>query len=351
MSYEMRIGLLAAIIIAVTVWGYKFMKGKNILLPSNTYYVTYTNVNDLAATSPVFIRGLKVGTVEQIELSDDLSAVTAKLDIRRGIRLAKGTEALVVSTSFMGGRAVVLDIPGPCDGESCHEPGDVLPGRVQGLFESLLGDSDFDEYWDKVKDGVGEMFGTMGDTLNEETASQLAVMFRDLQLILSHVEGLTGQLDQNMAAYDTRLKQSLANVEEFTGMLADNNENISNTLDNLNTLSEDLKNADLGGKAAGMVESADDAVAALEATLTKADETFEELSRVLEGINNGEGSLGKLANDQELYDNLNNSMKNLDLLLQDFRLNPKRYVNVSVFGKKQKEYAVPEDDPAKQGNN
>ena len=350
MSYEMRIGLLAAIIIGVTVWGYKFMKGKNILLPSNTYFVTYTDVNDLAATSPVFIRGLKVGTVEQIELSEDLSKVTAKLDIRRGIKLAKGTEALVVSTSFMGGRGVVLDVPGPCEGDMCHQPGDVLPGRVQGLFESLLGGSDFDEYWDKVKDGVGEMFGTMTDSLNEESATRLAIMFRDLQLILSHVEGLTGQIDQNMVVYDARLKQSLANVEEFTGMLADNNENISSTLSNLNTLSEDLKNADLGNKAAGVVESADDAVAALEGTLSKADETLNQLNTLITDINEGKGSLGKLANDQELYENLNNSARNLDLLLQDFRLNPKRYVNVSVFGKKQKEYAVPEDDPANQKN-
>ena len=70
------------------------------------------------------------------------------------------------------------------------------------------------------------------------------------------------------------------------------------------------------------------------------------LDKVTERIENGDGSLGLLMNDKELYGNLNNASRELDLLLQDFRLNPKRYVNVSVFGKKQKDYEVPEDDPA-----
>jgi phospholipid/cholesterol/gamma-HCH transport system substrate-binding protein len=81
-------------------------------------------------------------------------------------------------------------------------------------------------------------------------------------------------------------------------------------------------------------------------TLAKVDKSFNELEGLLKEINSGQGTLGKLSKDQELYDNLNETSAQLALLLQDFRLNPKRYVNVSVFGKKQKEYEVPEDDPA-----
>lgn len=356
MSYEMRIGLFAAITIAVTVWGYKFMKGKNLLKPSNTYYVEYYNVNQLTATSPVLIRGLRVGTVAEVQLSDDLQTVTAKLDINRGIRLARGTEALVASTSIMGGKAVVLKTPGPCDGETCHEPGDYLPGRVQGMIESMLGDSDIDEYVEKIKGSLSDMFGSVSDSLtNEETASNLAQSFRNIQLILANVEGITAQLNRNMGAYDNELKQSLANVEQFTSMLANNNEQISGTINNLNRLTEDLANAEIGAKADDIASSASEAVKSAEATMQKADETLAELKLLISNINEGEGTLGKLMTDEELFDNLNSTARNLDLLLQDFRLNPKRYVNVSVFGKKQKDYAVPDDDPAMQsdstGNN
>jgi len=347
MSYELRVGLLAAIIIGVTVWGYKFMKGKNILVPSNTYYVTYTEIDELTATSPVLVRGLKVGTVAEIKLSEDLEKVTAKLDIQRGIKLARGTEALVVSTSIMGGKAVVLNTPGPCAGADCHEPGDYLPGRVEGLFESMLGGSDLDEMTEVIKEKVGEIFGAVGDSLtSENTASEIAKSFQDIQLILDHVEGITRQLNDNMGAYDRSLKGTLSNVDEFTGMLAENNEKIASTLDNLSVLMQDLRDADIGNKAADMMTSADEAVKSLEGTMKQAETTVGELKSVLEKINNGEGTLGMLTQDEELYKNLNSSVSNLDLLLQDFRLNPKRYVNVSVFGKKQKDYVVPEEDPA-----
>ena len=106
MSYEVRIGLLAAITIAVTVWGYKFMKGKNLLRASNTYYVEYKNISQLTATSPVMIRGLRVGTVTTTKLTDNLDGVIATIDINKDIRIPKGTEAVVVSLSIMGGKAI-----------------------------------------------------------------------------------------------------------------------------------------------------------------------------------------------------------------------------------------------------
>ena len=349
MSYEMRIGLLAAITIAVTVWGYKFMKGKNLLTASNTYYVEYHNVDELTATSPVLIRGLRVGTVAIVELSSDLQSVTATLDIDRGIILAKGTEALVVSTSIMGGKAVVLKTPGPCEGDDCHTPGDYLPGRVQGLFESLLGDSDIDEYVEKAKEGLHEVFGSLTDSLTSpEAASEIAKSFRDIQMILANIEGITRQLNNSMGDYDKRIISTLENVDAFTGMLAENNEEISGTLSNLRKLTDDLSEADMGNKLSGIMTSAEDAVGSLDATMAKADSALIQINILLADMNSGNGTMGKLLKDEELYNNLNSTAHDLDLLLQDFRLNPKRYVNVSVFGKKQKDYAIPEDDPSRQ---
>ena len=81
MSYELRIGLLAAVCIAVTVWGYKFMKGKNLLNPTNYYYAQYEDIDELSATSPVLIRGLRVGTVAEVRLTDDMRGIIATSNI------------------------------------------------------------------------------------------------------------------------------------------------------------------------------------------------------------------------------------------------------------------------------
>ena len=117
-------------------------------------------------------------------------------------------------------------------------------------------------------------------------------------------------------------------LEENQGQLDNSLKNVDNITTNFSKLSDSLANA-------GLAET----VANFQTTVTR-------LNTVLGKIEKGEGSLGKLANDEKLYNNLADASRELDLLLQDFRLNPKRYVNVSVFGKKQKEYELPEDDPA-----
>ncbi|MDX1408314.1 MAG: hypothetical protein R3330_09275, partial [Saprospiraceae bacterium] len=110
--------------------------------------------------------------------------------------------------------------------------------------------------------------------------------------------------------------------------------------------SQEFRDAEIGSKTGEMIASADQVVDQLEATISRVEETFAELDALMAGINAGEGTLGQLAQDARLYQELTSTLRNLDLLLQDFRLNPKRYVNVSVFGKKQKTYTLPEDDPA-----
>ncbi|MDX1477952.1 MAG: MlaD family protein [Saprospiraceae bacterium] len=342
MSYEVRIGLLATICIAIAIWGYKFMKGKNILNASNNYYVEYRDVDELAATSPVMIRGMRVGTVEEIRLSDDMRSVIATLDIDRGIRFPASTEALIVSTSIMGGKAVVLNVTEACS-DDCAKPGTFLSGRVQGVFESMFGEKDVEN----IRNNVRQIINTISDSLTSDQASSaVARSFQDMRLILSNLASITGQLSTSMAAYDRKLIGVLSNLEETTAMLSARNEDIAATLTNLRDLSQEFRDAGIGEKAGDVMASASDVVDQLDAAIAKAENTFNELNALMSGINEGEGTLGLLAKDAQLYEELSSTLRNLDLLLQDFRLNPKRYVNVSVFGKKQKTYRLPENDPA-----
>jgi len=342
MSYEIRIGLLATICIAVTIWGYKFMKGKNLLKASNSYYVEYTNVDELAETSPVLIRGLRVGSVSEIRLSRDMQTVIATLDINRGIRFPRSTEALVISTSLMGGKAVVLSVTKACT-DDCAEPGTYLKGRVQGVFESILGKSDVED----IQTRIGDIVGTIADSLTSDQASSaIAHSFQDIQAILRNLASITSQLNHSMSAYDSKLLGVLTNLESTTKILADSITGVAAAISNLNELTEEFKTAKIGSRAADAIASVDAVADSLQETITNAGQTLEQLTMLLEDINAGKGTLGKLTQDDELYTRLSSTLNNLDRLLQDFRLNPKRYVNVSVFGKKQKDYVLPENDPA-----
>lgn len=350
MSYEVRIGLLAAVCIAITIWGYKFMRGKNLLVSSNIYYVEYENINELTATTPVLIRGLRVGTVSDVELSDDMKSVIATLDINRDIRIPKDAVALIVSTGIMGGRAVVLDIDEACSGDACAKPGAYIQGRVQGFFASMLGDTDIDTYVQKVKAGVGEIITTVSDSLTDpESSSEIARTFQDLRIILHSLAGITSQLNRSVDQYDRKLLAVLNNLDTLTSTVARNNESIARTLVNIETISADLSDANLGATTSETMQTTQEAMETVARTAEQAQSSLSELTTLLEGINAGQGTLGALAADEELYNNLNLTARNLELLLQDIRLNPKRYIQVSVFGKKQKEYIVPEDDPA-EGN-
>ncbi len=354
MSNELKIGILAAIAIAVTIWGYKFMKGKNLLKSSNILYVEYENVDQLTASSPIFIRGLRVGTVESVKLEDDMQTVLAVLDIDKGIRIPKNAVAEVVSTSIMGGRAIDINFDEPCTGNDCADEGDYIRGRVRGTMESVLGTDNIKGLFEDLKEGLGGLAKAVGDSLTAPGAdSELAKSVKNLTSTLSNIESITAQLDNSLGNYDRRMLAIMQNVEVVSNGLATSTPQLQETLNNLNSISEDLAEADLKktlSSANRMMENAGSAVDSLQATLSSATQAVDHLATLLAKIESDDGTIGQVLNSTELYDQVLLATTNLQLLLQDFRLNPKRYVNVSFFGKKQKEYVVPGDDPAYEEN-
>jgi phospholipid/cholesterol/gamma-HCH transport system substrate-binding protein len=280
--------------------------------------------------------------VSAVELDDDMTTIIATLDIKRGIRIPADAEAVIVSTGLMGGKAVELRIKGACSGTDCAKPGSFLQGSVKGLFDSFL-DKGEDGTLEKVKSNIGEILQSLGDSLTSPNAeNEIAKTYTQLSQLITNLSSITGTLDQSMGKYDQHLQASLKNVEILTGTLARNQDKIALSIAHLESITRQFDDANPGQ----LVTEAKTAIASMNSTMTEATSTFEQLSIVMKDLQDGKGSMGKLLKDKELYDNMTRTSKNLDLLLQDFRLNPKRYVNVSVFGKKQKTYNVPEDDPA-----
>ena len=339
---------MAIVVIALSVWGYLFLRGRNILKTSNIYYVRYENISSLAPTSAIFIRGMNVGTVADVELEEDMQSIVATLNIKGGIRIPKNTVAVIVSTGLMGGKAIDLKIEKACTGDDCAEPGDFLEGRVKGMFDSIL-DPGEDGTVSKLKETIGDILDSVGDSLTSPNSdNEIAKTYQDLSALIENLASITGTLDASMGTYDRHLKTSLSNVATLTNALASNQDKIAGTITHLESVMRQLDEAHIGANTGELVTEAKTSMQNLNKTLEEANVSFEKMSALLNDLQAGKGSLGKLMKDPVLYDYLAKTTRDLDLLLQDFRLNPKRYVNVSVFGKKQKEYEVPENDPANQ---
>ena len=338
---------MAIVVVAASVWGYQFLKGRNIIKASNNYYARYENIGQLPLSSPVLIHGMSVGTVSSIELDDDLRSIIVTMTLDKGLRIPADAQANIISTGLMGGKAIELRVSGPCINDNCAEPGSFLPGKVKGMFDSFLDPGTLDS----VKATIGAILNTLGDSLTSPTAdNEIAKTYQDLSTLIRNLASITGTLDKSMGTYDRHLQASLSNVSILTGALAKNQDKISNSIAHLESITRQLDEAKIGEDVSLLMKNANTTMAELNATLVDAKTTFKQFSVISTDLQEGKGTMGKLLKDPELYDNLNRSTKNLDLFLQDFRLNPKRYVNVSVFGKKQKEYEVPEDDPAFQGD-
>ncbi len=356
MRREVKIGILALVAILGAVWGYAFLKGRNLLTNSYTFYAKYENIDQLPVSAPVLASGVQIGTVSRTQLDPaDLKTVIVEMDVEKRFNVPSNTVASLISTGIMGQKAIELKMPGPCSGPDCAKSGDYLKGEVVGLMKSMLGEDTLDD----VFKGVGSSIGSAFDTINQ----RLVDPNNDGRItsILNNIDELSAGLIQtsknlNNLIYSTNknLSSLSNNMNAVVANLEKNNEAIDAILSNAAGVTGQLNESDLKGAVNGFqktMTSADDALVSLNTTLKELDQTLVNFKHISSDIKSGNGSLGKLVTDKELYDNLNRMSYNLDLFLQDFRLNPKRYVNVSVFGKKQKKYEVPEDDPAFEDNN
>ena len=192
-------------------------------------------------------------------------------------------------------------------------------------------------YIEKVKEGV----------IGEDSSVNSSLL--ELQATIKNLSSITGQLDEILRTSSRSINRTFSNVEGLTNEVNDNKSSLSQSLKNLESFTAQLDSArvgDLIDASNQTMASADRVFTGLEQTLEETNKSVQSLKSILSDIDSGDGTLGQLVSNKSLYERLDRVTENLDLLLQDVRLNPKRYINVSVFGKKQKDHEKPEDDPA-----
>ncbi len=293
---EVRVGIMAVVAIFVLYFGLNFLKGVDIFSPINYYYATYENVGGLVPSSPVYIKGFKVGQVEEVKY--DFAKATSfvvKISVTNDIKVPHGTKIELFDDGLMGGKAIQLVFEPEMTAQQAHRTGDTIPSQLGGgLLAQLSAD-----IMPKI-----ESVSEQADSLLR--AVRVVIEGEALNNSLSSIEKITADLEVT----SSQLKRMM-------------NKDVPRIMSDVNVVTTDLKSV------TGNLKKVDFA-----ATFASIDHTIANLNLMTDKMNNGEGSLGMLLNDKSLYINLNNTAASADKLLIDLKQSPKRYVHFSLFGSK-----------------
>jgi phospholipid/cholesterol/gamma-HCH transport system substrate-binding protein len=311
---ELKTAILVITSILLFIWGYNFLKGKDLFNNYKTFYVEYTNVEGLAPSALVTINGLTIGKVKTITIGDK-GTLLVELQINTEFPISKSSIASIYDASLIGGKQIAIH-PNYLD-KNIAENGDYLQGNIEVSLMASLGDKATPVMLklEKVMTNVDQLITGFNTVLDAKGQADLKKSLAELSVTMEQFHKIA--LNANVI------------LDENKGQLKGVVSNFNKVSENFVKISDSLNKADLGLT-----------VRNLNSTLTKVDV-------LMKGLESGKGSMGKLMKDEALYANLEKTSKELELLLQDVRLNPTRYVNVSVFGKKNKPYIAPKDSITK----
>lgn len=319
LSPEVKTAIIVLVGILAVIMGYSYLKSNSIFDNNKTLHAVYDHVGGIQTGTQVTVNGVVIGNVVGIKIKNSKFQSVVSFTVDKQYEFSKNSSAEIYDTGIIGGKGIqILPI---FDNAPMAKSGDTLPSRMKLGITALVQEK-LTPLQLKVEGAVSNadsLLMNFNTILDDPTK-------RELQQAIAGLNSLTQSFQSTANAMNSLLND---NKNELDNSI----KNIKNVTENFSKLSDSLANAGLAS------------------TVGNLQTTVKSLNAVLKKVSAGEGSLGKLAKDEELYTNLSNASKELDLLLQDFRLNPKRYVNVSVFGKKQKEYTLPDNDPAENKDN
>lgn len=304
MKREVKIGLFAVVMIVAAWAGIRFLQGLDIFSRNAVYYASYDQVSGIQAASPILLKGVKVGTVTGISLDPQRSDnVVLQFTIKRQYRIPKDSEAKIFSDGFMGGKAIEI-----LYGKSSEylEKGDTLRSvRGRDLMDMVGSELEF------FKQKISQVTADLSRTLNNlnllmETNAQ------SIHGTMQHLDAMTGDLADLLDAEKQNLASAVENLTAFSEMLGQNAPRVDSMMGNLNRISTELADAGFA---------------------RELSETVGEMNLLLERIQEGDGTVGRLLNDPSLYESLNEASDNLASLLANLEQYPGRYVHFSLFGR------------------
>lgn len=306
---EIKTAILVIASILLFIWGYSFLQGRDLLSSYRMFYVQYDNVEGLSTSAPVTINGLTVGRITKIELIPANGKLQVEIQVKSDFPISKSSTIDIYEPGLIGGKQIQI-VPNLQDNEMA-ETGHMFAGRTIPGLTSLVGEklTPLQEKIEKVASSADVLINNMNEVLDAKSKANLRESIAKLNSLMDEFGKASKSVNQILDKNQENIDGSLANLNKTTA--------------NFSKISDTLAKAKIG-----------EAIKHFEHSLRSVDNMIADLEK-------GKGTMGKLLNDDKLYNNLNTTSTELELLLQDLRLNPTRYINVSLFGKKNKPYIAP----------
>lgn len=309
MSRELKTGIVAVVIIGLLIWGYNFLKGQDLFKgDSRHFFVEYNSIQGLNEASLVTINGLQVGRVSKIKFNENpekRGGLLVRFTLENDFVFSKQSIVRIYSPSPLGGSNLAI-LPS-YEGDNAMS-GDTLTGEIESSLFTSIGErlDPIQQKLDQVLEGADSLLVGLNQVLDKKSRKSLNRSILGLEYTVSDV------------------RKTLKGVNTI---LEDNQDNLAATLTNAKTITDNFSQV-----------SKDLAEANLSETIKEFETTLANVNGLLANMKDGKGTLGKLITDDKMYNNLTNASKEMEELLREMKLNPKRFVHFSLFGKKAKPY-------------
>lgn len=313
---EIKAAILVIASILLFIWGYSFLQGRDLLNTYRMFYVQYDNVEGLSTSAPVTINGLTVGRIMQIKLIPATGKLQVEIQVKSDFPISKSSTIDIYEPGLIGGKQIqiVPNLQDPIMAES----GDFFKGRNVPGLTSLVGEklTPLQEKIEKVAEETDLLLKNFNAILDDKSKANIRESIVKLNTLMDELAKAGKNVNEIIDKNQSNIDGSLANLKKTTA--------------NFSKLSDTLANAKIG-----------QALRNFESSMKGVDKIVTNFDKISTDLQSGKGTMGKLLTDDKLYKNLNETSTELELLLQDLRLNPTRYINVSLFGKKNKPYIAP----------
>ena len=302
---EFKTGVLVILGIGLFVFGFSYLKSNDIFVSDRTFYAVYSDVEGVVNGTPVTVNGLPVGNIQNISFFEG-NSLLVKFRVENDIEFSINSIAQIYETGLIGGKALAI-IPSK-DKSRVAVSNDTLKSAIAPGLTDLV-NKKITNLQDKIESMVmsaDSVLYKINRVFDDSTRSNLRKSVSDFNLTI-------GELKETSSMIKTIVQSNKSSVDVTIS-------NVSKISNDLSKISSSLNNG------------------SLDSTLANFKKSSEDLSIILKDMNKGEGTISKLITNDSLFNNLNNASKSIDLLLEDIRLNPKRYIHFSVFGKKNKPY-------------
>jgi len=305
--------------IAAAVYGYNYLKGIDLFKSRIEYFAVYDKIEGLNADNVVLVNGFTVGKVSDISFHPELGGkiVVHFILTDKHVKIPNNTVAKIISLDLLGSKAISLEMT---NDTSYISPGDTLKSDIQ---QSLSDETRKELLPLKRKTenlvlSIDSLVSVVQAVLDKDARKNLSQSFESIKRAIASFEKTALRIDTLVGSEKYKLQNIFTNVESISSNLKENNENLSSAIRNFASISDSLAQINIAS------------------TINNANVALKNITVVMDRINNGEGTIGQLINNDTLYSNLENATNDIDLLLEDMRIHPKRYVHFSIFGRRDK---------------